>query len=669
MKIIGANVTGSFILNGVDVTTTIQSSSIWSGSVASSITSLNSTTSSLNSATASLYNYTSSNTMNVVTLFAASASLNANVTDIKNTTSSLNAFTGSASSRLSSIELTTGSLSSTVSSSVTRISALENASGSAITRLNTLEAYTGSYATTGSNVFSGTQTITGSLFISNNLVVQGSSSIQNITASSVSIGTNTIILNTDTPAVRFGGIKVYDSGSTGATGSLFWDSQNDKWIYQNASGSTYSGGMLISGPRNTGSLGEEVGVTNGRIIKGLGGDHIGDSIMTESGTTITVSGNLSATSLTGSIAYLNLTGVPTLISSSAQVSYTGLSNIPTGIISGSVSYTALSNIPVGIVSGSGQVAIASTSGFGSYINQALLTTSTPTFATLTSNGAIIAINAGSYSATLGTVQSSWAGSTTYPTLYGSHVDRWVMHINPHISYVSNGVNGFAGSSTGAKIRMASNPAADNYWDIGIGASGQGADKYSVGRNDTYFFSITSGGISQFSGRIILGTFPNSTTNTGEAWIGRASDRNSGTMTVQLGGNSSSGRSFEVVDYAWSVVLFSVSSGGTATASGDVVAYSDARVKANVKPIDSSLEKVLKLTGVTYNRTDLEDKSTKIGFIAQEVEKVVPEVVTYDGEKDRYGVSYGNVTALLVEAIKEQQIQIEELKSIINGLTK
>ena len=172
-----------------------------------------------------------------------------------------------------------------------------------------------------------------------------------------------------------------------------------------------------------------------------------------------------------------------------------------------------------------------------------------------------------------------------------------------------------------------------------------------------------------TGKIILGSFPNSTTNTGEAWIGRASDRNAGTMTVQLGGNSASSRYFEVVDYAWSVVLFSVSSGGTATASGDVVAYSDARVKTNIKPIDNSLEKVLKLTGVTYNRTDLEDKSTKIGFIAQEVKEVLPEVVIYNEEADKYGVSYGNVTALLVEAIKEQQTQIEELKTIINAFTK
>ena len=67
-------------------------------------------------------------------------------------------------------------------------------------------------------------------------------------------------------------------------------------------------------------------------------------------------------------------------------------------------------------------------------------------------------------------------------------------------------------------------------------------------------------------RITLGVFPASTVNTGEAWIGKASDRLTGTMTVQLGGNSPSSRFFEVVDYAWSDVLFSTSSTGISTAS-------------------------------------------------------------------------------------------------------
>ena len=65
----------------------------------------------------------------------------------------------------------------------------------------------------------------------------------------------------------------------------------------------------------------------------------------------------------------------------------------------------------------------------------------------------------------------------------------------------------------------------------------------------------------------MGIFSSSQSNSGEAWIGRASDRNAGTMTVQLGGASASSRSFEVVDYAWSTVLFSVGSNGNCAVAG------------------------------------------------------------------------------------------------------
>ena len=108
--------------------------------------------------------------------------------------------------------------------------------------------------------------------------------------------------------------------------------------------------------------------------------------------------------------------------------------------------------------------------------------------------------------------------------------------------------------------------------------------------------------------------------------------------------------------------------GNVTFAGDVTAYSDARVKENVHTIENALDKTLQLRGVTYNRTDSEDKSTKVGVIAQEVLEVVPEVVNQDAS-GMYNVSYGTLTAVLIEAIKEQQKQIDELKEIINGLTK
>jgi len=101
--------------------------------------------------------------------------------------------------------------------------------------------------------------------------------------------------------------------------------------------------------------------------------------------------------------------------------------------------------------------------------------------------------------------------------------------------------------------------------------------------------------------------------------------------------------------------------GTIRATGDVIAFSDARVKDNVVTIDNALDKVNRLRGVTYTRNDTEDKQTKMGVIAQEVLEVIPEVVQQD-DKGNYSVAYGNMNGLLIEAIKELKAEIEELKS-------
>jgi hypothetical protein len=101
-------------------------------------------------------------------------------------------------------------------------------------------------------------------------------------------------------------------------------------------------------------------------------------------------------------------------------------------------------------------------------------------------------------------------------------------------------------------------------------------------------------------------------------------------------------------------------GAAFTATGNVTAFSDARVKTNIKTIDNALLKVLALRGVTYNRTDLEDKSEQIGIIAQEIKEILPQVVQ-ENENGYYSVAYGNIVGVLIEAIKEQQTQIEELK--------
>lgn len=103
-----------------------------------------------------------------------------------------------------------------------------------------------------------------------------------------------------------------------------------------------------------------------------------------------------------------------------------------------------------------------------------------------------------------------------------------------------------------------------------------------------------------------------------------------------------------------------------TVNGDVNSTSDIKLKTNIKTLTSSLEKILQMRGVEYDRIDLEGKH-QIGVIAQEVEEIVPELVgrSSDGTKN---VSYGNITALLIEAVKEQQKQIDVLTKKIEHLS-
>jgi hypothetical protein len=105
-------------------------------------------------------------------------------------------------------------------------------------------------------------------------------------------------------------------------------------------------------------------------------------------------------------------------------------------------------------------------------------------------------------------------------------------------------------------------------------------------------------------------------------------------------------------------------GGTLTATGDVIAYSDRRVKKNISTIENALEKVKALRGVEFDR--IEDDAHSVGLIAQEVQEVIPSVVR-ESPDGTLGVAYGNLVGVLVEAIKEQQKQIEVLTARLNKL--
>jgi hypothetical protein len=132
----------------------------------------------------------------------------------------------------------------------------------------------------------------------------------------------------------------------------------------------------------------------------------------------------------------------------------------------------------------------------------------------------------------------------------------------------------------------------------------------------------------------------------------------------------------LVSYGWAdetlIPADGIFSRGNIASAGDVIAFStsDVRLKDNIKPIENALDKVMKLSGNTFTWNDKQDsyKGDDIGVIAQEVEEVLPEIVT-TRDNGYKAVKYEKMVALLIEAIKEQQVEINELKAKIDGLTK
>jgi len=94
-----------------------------------------------------------------------------------------------------------------------------------------------------------------------------------------------------------------------------------------------------------------------------------------------------------------------------------------------------------------------------------------------------------------------------------------------------------------------------------------------------------------------------------------------------------------------------------TTSFDFNSTSDIRLKTNIKKIESPIEKILPISGVTFNWK--KDNRSSVGVIAQEIESVFPELVQGEDPKT---VNYNGLIALLIECIKDQQIEINILKS-------
>jgi hypothetical protein len=281
----------------------------------------------------------------------------------------------------------------------------------------------GALATTGSNTFQGNQTITGSLLISQDLIVQGSSSITFISQSTLDIGTNIITVNTLTPGTRFGGLSVIDSGSSPQrSGSLFFDSINDQWIFvhQNTAGGITSS-VVLMGPATFNNIGNETSLTQNRLLKGAGLEHITDSQITDNGITVSITNGLSVgTNLTASNATITGLTANQAVFTDANDTLISVATTGTGDVVRAASPTLTGTLTAanitatgtmllaGIISQSSQVSITGTTGYSTFSSSlatvdAGQTTRIDNLASLTSS---YAINSTIQSQLAGVVSSS-----------------------------------------------------------------------------------------------------------------------------------------------------------------------------------------------------------------------------------------------------------------------
>lgn len=234
-------------------------------------------------------------------------------------------------------------------------------------------------------------------------------------------------------------------------------------------------------------------------------------------------------------------------------------------------------------------------------------------------------------------------------------------------------------------RFAANAGSESCYLYLSHGSGYGmAIDSTTNANGTYLFKVAGGsggntnrggveylrvggdgamemGTSGTRSYIRMGRFSNSLNNTGEAWIGRASDRSQGVMTVQLGGSTNT--NFEVVDRGWTTVAFSVLGNGNYSFAGSNI--SDRRRKTNINYIETNqLDSILKLKPVTFNKITANGTSANLhtGFIAQDIlEENIPNLVM-GNEEEGYGLDYDGILALAIKAIQELKAEIDELKN-------
>ena len=474
----------------------------------------------------------------------------------------------------------------------------------------------------------------GDLTLSGDLTVNGETSY--ISSSVVQIGDNIIELNGTGGAN--GGIYVRDAVSTTNTGSFIWDTTNDYWK-AGAKGSENE--ILTVG--NVDSDIKTFSVPASTTISSFGKTLVDDADAATARTTLGVDAagtdNSTDVTLSGTPNYITISGQTITrntidIGDDTNLAVSDTTNVDM-ILSGD---TLSANLKGGVVSGSGQIDHDSTTGFVANEH----------------------INHGSVSITAGT------------GLNGGGTIASTRTLNVDSDYKNDSLNTFTSSFSSFGLSLIDDANASTARStLGVDAAGtdNSTDVSLAGSYDYITISgqtITRGQIDLTTD--VTGVLPSANLDSDTAHL-------SGTQTFSGAKSFSSAVNIDATTQSTSkttgalIVDGGVGIAKTLNVGEDVVAYasSDERYKDNVTPIENPNDKIKQIGGYTFDWNDKHEifkGQHDVGVIAQEIEKVLPEIVE-TRDNGFKAVKYEKIVALLIESNKELIKRIEELENKIS----
>ena len=244
--------------------------------------------------------------------------------------------------------------------------------------------------------------------------------------------------------------------------------------------------------------------------------------------------------------------------------------------------------------------------------------------------------------TVGTISSgTWSGS--FGAVSGANLTNITgANVTGTVPTATNAVNATNPASGGSFITSSNIGSQSVNYATSAGSATNGLTTLNY---NSYTPTLTGGNASGSWGINVTGSSASCSGNSATATTAASCSGNSATATTANALNS--GNSYSVVNLTASGYLY---------ASGNVTAYSDERLKSDITTLTNALDTVQALRGTAF----VKDGVANIGLIAQEVQKVLPQVVheTPDGY---LSVAYGNIVGVLIEAVKELKAEVEELK--------